>query len=261
MRCRIEAVGFAAAGLADWDAFQAFFAEANRELVAGEATPWQSDLLPANERRRATPAIRQAFQAAEDARRRSRQDFSLLASVFATADGDMNVLHRICSTLAVPPRMVSPTDFHNSVQNAASGYWSIAVRGMLPSTTLAAGDGSFAAGLLEAATLAIDGEQAVLLVAYDVPAPAPLAGARPYARAAGVALVLEPSARLDHATLELELSDAPESACLDPRIEALRVDNPALRALPLLERLASRRSGTVALPLSRGTTLGVMLAP
>ena len=45
---------------------------------------------------------------------------------------------------------VSPTRFHNSVHNAAAGYWTIGAGAMQPATAISAFDASFAQGLLEA---------------------------------------------------------------------------------------------------------------
>ncbi len=245
--CIVKAVGIAAPGLHGWSA--------SLDVLRGSAThvptpesPYAPALLPQNERRRATAAVRQAFRAAEDA----VAGFSAagLASVFASSDADMAVLNRICSALAQSPRVISPTDFHNSVHNAASGYWSIAVQSMQPTTTLAAFDASFTAGLVEAVALARERDADVLLVVYDAVAPEPLLTKRPLAHSAGVALVLGSSAQ-DNATplarIELGFAGGGETRCANESLEAMRVANPALRALPLLELLAAGRAGSVSL--------------
>jgi hypothetical protein len=208
-------------------------------------------LLPPNERRRATAAVKLAFRAAEDAVAGAGADARQLASVFSSSDADMSVLHRICAALAQIPPVISPTDFHNSVHNAASGYWSIGVGSMAPTTTVSAYDASFTAGLLEAVALARDRASDVLLVVYDAPAPQPLAAKRPIAVSAGVAMILGPTASPSVAgSLALEFGVLPETPCTNPALEALRVGNPALRALPLLELIAARRADTVTV---RGT--------
>ena len=75
--------------------------------------------------------------------------------------------------------MVSPTRFTNSVHNAAAGCWHIAVASRASSTSLCAFDGSFGAGLIEAATSVHLSGQPVLLVASDSPYPEPLNSVRP----------------------------------------------------------------------------------
>jgi hypothetical protein len=137
------------------------------------------------------------------------------------------------------------------VHNAASGYWSIGVGSTAPTTTLSAYDASFTAGLLESVALARERDGDVLLVVYDATAPQPLAAKRPLALSAGVALIVgPPSASAGLGRLDLELAGDAETPCAGAALEQLRSGNPALRALPLLELLAARRTGTVVV---RGT--------
>jgi hypothetical protein len=245
--CLVKSVGIAAPGLAGWAAAAPVLAGAVPYLPAAES-PYAPALLPPNERRRATAAVRQAFRAAEDAIG-TRTDPKALASVFASSDGDMMVLHRICEALAGEPRVISPTDFHNSVHNAASGYWSIAAQCMSPTTTLAAFDASFTAGLIEAAGLVRDLDADVLLVAFDAIAPAPLLAKRPLTLAASVALILGPATEGAPGSVSIDIGPGTETHCADA-LEPLRVGNPALRALPLLELIARRQAGEIVL---RGT--------
>ncbi len=255
----LEAVGIAAPGLSNW--------QAARGILRGEAAyaptelpPHAPQLLPPNERRRATPTVRIAFQAAEDAMSTASIMPATLATVFASSDADLNIIHRISSALAQTPRLVSPTDFHNSVHNAAAGYWSIAVGARAPSSTISAYDFSFAAGLDEACNLVrIDGLD-TLLVAFDVPPPQPLYDKRPIACSAAVALVLTRS-RTTASLAKLrcvQVTQASDHAAT-PALEELRRSNPAMAALPLLELLAQGRSGRVVLPRTSAAGLAVEL--
>jgi hypothetical protein len=116
-----------------------------------------------------------------------------LPTVFASSGGDGENCHEICQALANDEKLISPTRFHNSVHNAAAGYWSIATRSKAASNALCAFDWSFAAGLLEAVTQVVVDRTRVLLVAYDVPYPQPLFAKRPIPEAFGVAFVLAPA--------------------------------------------------------------------
>lgn len=247
--CVIRSVGIAAPGLTGWAAAAPVLAGTSPYVAAAE-TAYAPALLPPNERRRATASVKLAFRAAEDAVSGAGADARQLASVFSSSDADMGVLHRICAALAQVPRVISPTDFHNSVHNAASGYWSIGVGSMAPTTTVSAHDASFTAGLIEAVALARDRAADVLLVVYDAIAPQPLAAKRPLALTAGVALVIGPESAAAAGRLALEIDGTAESHCANPALESLRGGNPALRALPLLELVAAGRAGTVTL---RGT--------
>ena len=77
--------------------------------------------------------------------------------------------------LASAPLTLSPTRFHNSVHNAAAGYWTIGANAMAPATAISALQGSFGQGLLESMVQLATGSDAVLLVAYDSTATGPLA--------------------------------------------------------------------------------------
>jgi hypothetical protein len=246
----LKAIGIAAPGLSGWSAAAPVLAGGADYLPAAEP-PYAPALLPPNERRRATAAVRQAFRAAEDALSNGggAADPKALASVFASSDADMTVLHRICTALAGEPRVLSPTDFHNSVHNAASGYWSIAAHCMRPTTTLAAYDASFTAGLLETAALVRDLDADVLLVAYDAVAPAPLFAKRPLDLTASVALILGPATAASARRIAIDLGGDGETRSAGA-LESLRAGNPALRALPLLELVARGEAGDVVV---RGT--------
>lgn len=254
MKLDLLAVGLSMPGLAGWVASQAVLRGEQAHALA-ELPPSAMTLLPANERRRAPPTVRLAFAAAEDAVDNGGLQPAEWATVFVTSEADTPIIHRICHALAEPARLVSPTDFHNCVHNAAAGYWSIAAGCRLPSSSLSAWDLSFTAGLLEAGALALVEELPVLLVAYDLPPPVPLYASRKIAQPAALALALRaPGNGPALARLHLQRggADDAESRCADVSLEALRLSNPAARALPLLVALAQGR-GSVVLPAVGGT--------
>lgn len=257
LAARVAAVGLIGPGLDDWT--QA------RTVLAGEAalTPAATriptpDLLPPAERRRLGAVVKLAIAVGLQAVRNASADAAQLATVFASSGGDGANCHAICETLAGEDRLISPTRFHNSVNNAASGYWGIATRAMAASTTVSAFDGSTGAGLLESFALLADGKEPVLLVIYDHPYPAPLAATRPMSDAFGVALLLTPADDGDGPLLRLSgFTDAAPSTLSDPALEILRREIPAARVLPLLARLARGEDGTVVLDYLDG--LGLQL--
>lgn len=244
----VEAVGLIGPGLPDW--------RVAREVLRGERTHEPAGLprpdagmLPANERRRAANSVRWALAAAQEAVSASSYRADEVATVFATSDGDGETLHHLCEVLASPQREVSPTRFHNSVHNAAAGYWSIAAGSQHPSTSLCGYDATFAAGLIEAASQVWTERTAVLLVAYDLPFPPPLFAVRPVAEPFAVALVLAPEPR--PGTLACcRITVRPASSPGAPIPAALRgelASNPAAQALPLLAMIA--RDQRVSVPL------------
>jgi hypothetical protein len=217
------------------------------------------EVLPATERRRAGKCVKLSLAAGLEAAAAAGRSPRDLAAVFASSGGDGENVHAICEQLASDDPLLSPTRFHNSVHNAPAGYWGIATGAELPADSIAAFDGSFAAGLLESlARLSERPSQPVLLVCYDVPYPQPLGQSRPIADTFGVALLLESGPGTG---MSLDAATAREAAQSmdDPALEALRLGIPAARALPLLTRLASGSPGRVLLEYVNGLSLAVEL--
>jgi hypothetical protein len=199
--------------------------------------------LAAAERRRAGMVVKLSLVVADEACAAAALDPATLATVFASSSGDGANCHALCEALAGPDRLISPTRFTNSVHNAPAGYWHIAIRGMASSTSLCAHDASFASGLLEAVLQVRQSGQPVLLVCGDSPYPEPLNGVRTVHDSVGVALVLGPdgdtaSSGTPRLSLSLNAAAVPLSTCTAFDIDALRLQAPAGRALPLTEALA-----------------------
>ena len=197
------------------------------------------ELLPPAERRRASRVIKLSLGAGLEAVKQAGADASTLATVFSASGADGHNCHALCEQLAGEDRQISPTRFHNSVHNAAAGYWGIATRAMAPCQVIGAYDASFGAGLLDAlAQVAVDG-QPVLLIAYDSEYPEPLHACRPVPDAAGIALWLGTAPReRSLGTLHGALTRDPVDTLAAAPLEGLRRAFPALRGLPLLERIA-----------------------
>lgn len=262
MRVFVEGVGIVGPGLAGWASSRAILA--GEEIYRpGPTVVAASELLPAAERRRTPIAVKLALAAGQEAFRNAERDAGRTATVFASSSSDGDTLHQMCETLTTAEREVSPTRFHNSVHNAAAGYWSIATRCREPSTSLGCYDTSFAAGLLEAAVQACASGAPIGLMAYDQPYPEPLHSARPIAGSFGAALVLAPerSARA-LAALDIEFLSSPGQATRmsDSALEAARLGNPAARSLPLLAALA-RKGGGVVLDFLSGAHLRLAASP
>ncbi len=208
-------------------------------------------LLSANERRRASDSVLLAIDVAEQAVRASRRDASQLASVFTSAHGDLAVTDALCTQLAQAPLQLSPTRFHHSVHNAASGYWAIASGCHAPSTAVSAHTHSFAAGLLEALVHIACEREPVLLVGHDTEARGLLAGVNTSRGLLGVALVLSPERGASClGTLHWRLDDGARAApALRSAVARALQANAMSDALPLFESLALDAEHSLALPL------------
>ncbi len=243
----LEGIGFIAPGLPDWPAARAVLRGEQAYVSAPSVLP-APQLLPAAERRRASRVVKLALALGTEAAAHAQCDTACLATVFAASGADGHNCHALCEQLATDDRQISPTRFHNSVHNAAAGYWGIATRSMAPCQVLCAFDASFGAGLLDAiAQVRCDGEP-VLLIAYDSEYPEPLHAVRDTPDAAGVALVLRAErSEQSIASLRLSFSDEAASVMADADLESLRRRIPSLRSLPLLRQLALGEAGTVGI--------------
>lgn len=263
MRVHVEGLGLLGPGLGGWTASRPVLAglEAYRN---GPTVVAANDMLPPAERRRTGVPVNLALAVGREAFINAGRDAGATATVFTTSCGDGETLHHLCETLASPERDVSPTRFHNSVHNAAAGYWSIATRSREPSTSLCCYDASFAAGLLEAASQAVVDGKSVALIAYDQPYVEPIRSARPISGIFGVALIMTPDAtRSSFSVLELEFVARSEEATRmpDPGLEAARAGNPAARSLPLLAALARGGSEKLILEYIPETHLRIAVSP
>lgn len=250
--------GVVGGGWADWPAARATLcAPAGWQPQPADLPP--GTRLSAAERRRAGALVRLSVAVADEACMAAGMDPAQLATVFTSSSGDGANCHALCEALAQPERLVSPTRFTNSVHNAPAGYWHIGTHSRAPSTSLCAHDGSFAAGLLEAASQCVAGQRPVLLVAADMPYPEPLHAVRPLPLGFGVALLLHPQPVPGARRLSLAAAGqgAPTPAAT-PELEALRRAVPAARALPLLQALAG--ADAAALQLDGFAGCGLSLA-
>ncbi|SBT07777.1 conserved hypothetical protein [Candidatus Accumulibacter aalborgensis] len=244
----IDGVGFLAPGLPDWPTARAVLRGEETYRAAPSLLPVAS-LLPPAERRRASRVVRLALalglEAAAAAGAVEAANLGDLATVFAASGADGHNCHALCEQLATADRRISPTRFHNSVHNAAAGYWGIATRSMAPCQVLCAFDASFGAGLLDALAQVLVDRRPTLLIAYDSEYPEPLHSKRPIPDCAGVALLLVP-ARTPRSLARITLYPTQQAATTlpDAMLEGLRTTIPALRSLPLLQLLARRESGS-----------------
>jgi len=250
MRLYVSGIGTLGPGLGSWSECRAVLA-GERAYCEGPPPEPNASVLPPNERRRSSEIVRWAVHVAQEAMQQAEADAHEVVSVFASSDGETDVLDRLCTALAMPQRVISPTLFHHSVHNAAAGYWGIATGSQQSSTALCCYDSSFGAGLLEAVAYAHMEGRAVLLVTYDFPPPPPLYVARPLRGGFAAALVLTGApAKQSLAQLDLTLSnDLSEEVTSmdDAQLEALRGGNPAARSLPLLSAIARERPRVVRL--------------
>jgi hypothetical protein len=257
----VDGIGLYAPGFDGW-------AHARAVLAAPQtyrATPLELpsiDSLPAAERRRLGMAVKLAMSVAYDAAKQSSSDLQNVGTVFSSSAGDGDNCHQIMEALASTDRAISPIRFHNSVHNAAAGYWGIATGSQQPSISLSAHDAGFGAALLEATSQIHSNAQPCLMVTFDTPYPEPLRTLSNTTHAFGVALLLTP--RRSASTLcglTLSLTQTSFHSMPTPELEAMRSNVPAARALPLLAALAVPQPRTLVIEYLHELNLSITLQP
>lgn len=255
----IDGIGLIGPGLTDWLASRAILAGQTGYHYQKAILPVPAALPPA-ERRRCGPIVKLSLAVGYQAA--AGMDVSALPTVFSASGGDGANCHEICEMLASSDRQISPTRFHNSVHNAAAGYWSIAAGAMAPSSVLCAHDASFGAGLLEALVQAVVDQTATLLIACDTTYPEPLRKIRPIPDEFGVGLVLAPLASVQSlASITVSLTSDAADLIEQPLLEQLRCTVPAARCLPLLRAIASRATARVVIDYLDNRRLAIEVAP
>lgn len=257
----IDGLAFWSSRLPGWDIARAVIRGEQPPPAAASPRPAPALLAP-TERRRAPDTVAVALEVAARACESASRQPHELRSVFASTHGDLAISDHMCATLATTPTLISPIKFHNSVHNAAAGYWSIGTGSVAPYTAISAFQHTFGAGLLEAAIqVACDGEP-VLYVAFDIEAKGALATVAPSRGLLGVAIVLsatagkQPGRRM---TLQVQGADGIAPTIAGSPAAPLVADNALAPCLPFFEALAGAGAKKMTLGLGEHSSLMVEL--
>ncbi|NIY47023.1 beta-ketoacyl synthase chain length factor [Cedecea colo] len=188
--------------LVDWQASAPGLSDAAQWLAWSKASPVidasatlaRCTYLPMMTARRLASGSRLAVDSALAVLERCRAD----ALVFASRHGELERNFKILSALA-EQQTVSPTDFAMSVHNAAVGNTTIAAKAPLVSSSVSAGQDTFAQALVEVAAFHHAGYKRVLMVDFDGAIPdfyQPWLASKHEAFPFAVALLLEAGSQL-----------------------------------------------------------------
>ena len=259
----IEGIALWAPLLPGWDVARA--------VLRGDAPPPATPagrpappLLAPTERRRAPDTVAVALEVALRACESAARDPKTLPSVFASTHGDLTISDYMCETLAKTPTLISPVRFHNSVHNAAAGYWTIGTGCMRPYTSLTAFEHSFGEALLEGLVMAESEQEPVLVVAYDIAARGPMATMVPSRSLLGAALVISPSeGPAARARVDWDVVPRPRAASTPavPRNAALVEGNAMAGCLAVFEALAGDLAEQVMQTLGPDLALDLKIIP
>jgi hypothetical protein len=255
----IAGVAFWSPRMPTWDAARACLRSEQVPLETPQPRPATTLLAPA-ERRRVPDSVAIALEVASQACIAADLLPQKLTTVFASTHGDLAISDYLCATLAATPTHISPTKFHNSVHNAAAGYWSIGTKSHAPYTAISAHKYTFATGLLEAVTQLLCDDRPVLYVAYDIEACGPMATMAPSSGMLATALVLTKVSAQSHSRIALQIRNRPASIveARSSAADAVR-GNAMANALTFFAALAQRQQA-VALPLGEELSLHIELA-
>lgn len=225
----------------------------------------QPDLIPPRERRRAPQFVKMAIEVMHQACEMATINPSDVAVVFSSAMGDMQITDYLCRALAETPKIVSPTRFHNSVHNAAPGYWSIATGAHSPTTAVSAHQYTASIAFVEAAIQVIEEDTPVVLVTQELAAPLPLFDSCPSEQTFSAAFLMTPPGHSATTASSVEFSISQTAARwpeADSRLERSYANNFGARFLPLLIAIADgEESSNFDFPISDSASLSLSLKP
>ena len=212
------------------------------------------DLVPARQRRRASPLSRAMADAYRDALATAGLEASTIGSVFGSALGEASTMIGLLDQMWDANAPLSPMKFATSVHNAASGTISIATENRGYTTSIGADFDTPAMALLEGiARVHASGECVVVCCGDEDPPPDLVPdGAGWSLMAAAIALgPADTPAERVQARLGAPGLDGEPAAAFDAR-DAVLERNPSIGLLDLVTAVARGRSGRVALDRGDG---------
>lgn len=250
----ILGIGAVGPGFANWPILQAQLKD-NSPLGLTKTQLASPEILPPAERRRASAIVKAGLSVGLEACNDAGLDPRELLTVFTSSGSDGANCEAICEQLATDDRLISPTRFHNSVHNTVAGYWGIATGCMQPSQVISAEDGSFAAGLLEAAIEATHSVEPCLLVCYDTSYPGALRHVRPIHDTAAIALIVAPPGihKAKYPNIQLKLDST-----VHTEIPAVQI--PTLQATPILNNIAQASTDWFSIHFQTNCALSVRIS-
>lgn len=271
----MKQIDFSILGLGAWGAnFRN--AEQLQQVLNGEhieddgAKGPKPEIIPANERRRAPLPVRLAVETSWQACENASLDPSTLGSVFVSGLGDTQLTDYMCKVLAGDNKALSPTKFHNSVHNAAAGYWTISTGCMQAANSVAGYEESVSLTLLESLIQADAEQRPILMTFYDAPVSPVLKPILKNEHAFAVSIIIAPrSLKLTsnlHFSASVKIANQTEQGQTQWPVgnwqEPLNTcyqTNPVARILPLIEMINNHKNEPAALrmPLSQHSHLNL----
>lgn len=244
LRCALTGIGAWGPGFNDWPSLRALLLQPapQDESTFITSTP-KPEVIPANERRRAPLPVKAAVDVSWQALQQSGIASSEVACVFGSGLGDTEITDYMCRVLTTAEKQLSPTKFHNSVHNAAAGYWTISTHCMKSANSIAAYHMTAGLAVLEAMTQCVLHNEPVLITLFDTAAHDAYRQIFDCEHSFAAALLITPidfagATPLAELTLTQESALATQPEWHSPTLNTLYQGNPAAKVLSLLAAIA-----------------------
>ncbi len=260
--CQLIGLGVWGPGFSNWAEFKSQIENPSAELTTSSPKP---EIIPANERRRSPLAVRAAVETSWQALQQSGLKSSDVACVFGSGLGDTDITDYMCRVLTTAEKQLSPTKFHNSVHNAAAGYWTISSGCMKSANSIAAYHDTVGTCLLEAMIQSVQHNEPVLVTVFDTEVQQTWKQIFPSDQSFAASLLICPEnfsvnkslAKIKFSSMS---SDNPDVSGLPESMQALYQQNPAAKILPLLKCLTAKQNSTLSFSTGGNSQLTIDLS-
>lgn len=225
------------------------------------------EVIPANERRRAPLPVRLAVESSWQATQHAGIEPTELPCVFVSSIGDTQLTDYMCRALASDNKALSPTKFHNSVHNAAAGYWTISTGCMQAANSIAGFEESVSLTLMEALLQSQIEQRPILLTFYDAPSSEMLKPMLKNESSLAVSIIISPTGLIQDknvlcsltASTQNQSSEWSDFAGNDVLKECYET-NLSAKIFPLLKMIGLNDQQVLNMPLSPESSLTISLA-
>lgn len=241
LSCELVGIGAWGPGFTDWPTLKQLLLSDSVGGSSLEISTPKPEVIPANERRRAPLPVKAAVDVSWQALQQSGIPSEQVACVFGSGLGDTEITDYMCRVLTTPEKQLSPTKFHNSVHNAAAGYWTISTHCMKSANSIAAYQMTAGLALLEGFTQCVLHNEPVLITLFDTEAHETYRQIFACEHSFAVAMLIRPvsgAASLAKISLTEAANGGAEPQWLNQTLNTLYQDNPAAKALDLLRTIA-----------------------
>lgn len=263
--CKVVAFGAWGKGFENWEELSALISDAQAEPTAaalGSKGP-KPEVIPANERRRSPLPVKLAVETSWQATQMAEMDPKALSCVFVSGFGDTQLTDYMCKVLASDSKELSPTKFHNSVHNAAAGYWTISTGCEQAANSVAGFQDSVSLTLMEAMIQCQQENKAILLTFFDAPVSEVLTDIMGPGSAFAFSMIIAPASEptttassvLLTAEVQAQTSAWPDLKCGNPLLVDYYQNNPSARILSLVELLQGIGEGERSFPMGTHSSL------